>query len=128
MNKHDYPTEYRVKNKRSEWHVQCDCVVLVTARRRRSGRRQNWRWRLATLTSLESIVARVRGVTTLQALLIANARRDAQRIGARWKTTTTTAEIVSYEGDMVAAMEGREAQEGVLAAEIIHNYICNIFY
>ncbi len=23
---------------------------------------------------------------------------------------------------------GREAQEGVLAAEIIHNYICNIFY
>jgi hypothetical protein len=23
---------------------------------------------------------------------------------------------------------GRESQEGVLAVEIIHNYICNIFY
>jgi hypothetical protein len=37
-------------------------------------------------------------VTTLQALLVADARRDAQRIGrigARWKTTMTktTAEV-----------------------------------
>ena len=33
MNKHDYPTEYRVKDKRSEWHVQCDCIVLVTVKK-----------------------------------------------------------------------------------------------
>jgi len=24
VDKHDYPTEYRVKDKRGEWHVQCD--------------------------------------------------------------------------------------------------------
>jgi hypothetical protein len=33
VNKHDYPTEYRVKDKRGEWHVQCDCIVLVTVRK-----------------------------------------------------------------------------------------------
>jgi hypothetical protein len=32
VNKHDYPTEYRVMDKRGEWHVQCDCIVLVTVR------------------------------------------------------------------------------------------------
>ncbi len=99
MNKHNYLTEYRVKDRQSEWHVQCNCIVLVTVRRQRSGHRQNWRWRLATLTSSESTVARVRGMMTLQALLVADARRDARRtgrIGARWKTTRTTmAEVVS---------------------------------
>ena len=35
VNKHaDYPTEYRVKDKRGEWHVQCDCIVLVTVVRK----------------------------------------------------------------------------------------------
>ena len=24
--------EYRVKDKRGEWHMQCDCIVLVTAK------------------------------------------------------------------------------------------------
>ena len=33
MNKHNYSTEYRVKDKRSEWHVQCDCIVLVTVKK-----------------------------------------------------------------------------------------------
>ena len=35
VNKHDYPTEYRdrVKDKRGEWHVQCDCIVLVTVKK-----------------------------------------------------------------------------------------------
>jgi hypothetical protein len=33
VNKHDYPTEYRVKDKRGEWHVQCDCIVIVTVRK-----------------------------------------------------------------------------------------------
>jgi hypothetical protein len=57
------------------------------------GNRRNWKWRLATPTSSGSTVARVRVVTTLQALLVADARRDARRtgrIGARWKTTVTT--------------------------------------
>ncbi len=30
VDKPDYPTEYRVKDKRGEWHVQCNCIVLVT--------------------------------------------------------------------------------------------------
>ena len=35
VNKHNYPTEYRdrVKDKRGEWHVQCDCIVLVTVKK-----------------------------------------------------------------------------------------------
>ena len=34
VNKHDYPTEYyRVKDKQGEWHVQCDCIMLVMVRK-----------------------------------------------------------------------------------------------
>ncbi len=33
VGKHDYPTEYRVKDKRGKWHVQCDCIMLVTVRK-----------------------------------------------------------------------------------------------
>ena len=33
VNKHNYPTEYRVKDKRSEWHVQCNCIVRVTVKK-----------------------------------------------------------------------------------------------
>ena len=33
VNKHDYPKEYRVKDKRGEWHVQCDCIMLVTVKK-----------------------------------------------------------------------------------------------
>ena len=45
-------------------------------------------------------------MTILQALLVADVRRDAQRIGARWKTKTTTEEVLRYEGDMAEAAEG----------------------
>jgi hypothetical protein len=31
--KHNYPTEYKVKDKKGVWHVQCDCIVLVTVRK-----------------------------------------------------------------------------------------------
>ena len=27
------PTEYKVKGKNGEWHVQCDCIVLVTVKK-----------------------------------------------------------------------------------------------
>ena len=30
---HDYPTEYKVRDKRGDWHVQCDCIMLVTVRK-----------------------------------------------------------------------------------------------
>ena len=30
VDKHDYPTDYKVKDKKGVWHVQCDCIVLVT--------------------------------------------------------------------------------------------------
>ncbi len=33
VNKHDYPTEYSVKDKRGKWHVQCNCIVLITVKR-----------------------------------------------------------------------------------------------
>jgi hypothetical protein len=34
VDKHDYPTECRVKDKQGEWHVQCeDCIVIVTVRK-----------------------------------------------------------------------------------------------
>ena len=32
VKKHDYPTEYKVRDKRGDWHVQFDCIVLVTVR------------------------------------------------------------------------------------------------
>ncbi len=33
VNKHDYLTEYKVRDKRDVWHVQCDCIVIVTVRK-----------------------------------------------------------------------------------------------
>jgi hypothetical protein len=33
VNKHDYPAEYKVKDKKGEWHVQCDCIVLMTVKK-----------------------------------------------------------------------------------------------
>ena len=33
VNKHDYPTGYRVRDKRGVWQVQCDCIVIVTVRK-----------------------------------------------------------------------------------------------
>jgi hypothetical protein len=33
VKKHDYPTEYKVRDKRGVWHVQCDCIVIVTVRK-----------------------------------------------------------------------------------------------
>ena len=29
-NKHDYPAEYRVKDKYSKWHTQCNSIVIIT--------------------------------------------------------------------------------------------------
>ena len=77
VNKHDYLTEYKVRDRRGDWHVQCDCIVLVTVRKAEGGRRWSWRWRVATWTSLGLTVARARarGVTH-HALLLADARRE----------------------------------------------------
>ena len=33
VNKHDYPTEYKVRNNIGEYQVQCDCIVIVTVRK-----------------------------------------------------------------------------------------------
>jgi hypothetical protein len=33
VNKHDYPTEYKVRDNRGVWHVQCDCILIVTVRK-----------------------------------------------------------------------------------------------
>jgi hypothetical protein len=34
VNKHDYPTGYKVRNNRGEYQVQCDCIVIVTVRKK----------------------------------------------------------------------------------------------
>ena len=34
VKKHNqYPTEYSVKDKKGGWHVQCDCIVLITVKK-----------------------------------------------------------------------------------------------
>jgi hypothetical protein len=33
VDKHDYPTEFKVKDNKGEWHVQCDCIVLLTVKK-----------------------------------------------------------------------------------------------
>jgi hypothetical protein len=33
VNKHDYLTEYKVRDKRGVWHVQCDCIVIMTVKK-----------------------------------------------------------------------------------------------
>jgi hypothetical protein len=33
MNKHDYPTGYKLRDNRGEYQVQCDCIVIVTVRK-----------------------------------------------------------------------------------------------
>ncbi len=33
VNKHDYPTGYKVRDNRGEYQVQCDCIVIVTVRK-----------------------------------------------------------------------------------------------
>jgi hypothetical protein len=33
VNKHDYPPGYKVRDKRGEYQVQCDCIVIVTVRK-----------------------------------------------------------------------------------------------
>jgi hypothetical protein len=33
VNKHDYPTEYKVRDNRGVWHMQCDCIVIMTVRK-----------------------------------------------------------------------------------------------
>jgi hypothetical protein len=33
VNKHDYQMEYKVKDRGGEWHVQCNCIVLITVKR-----------------------------------------------------------------------------------------------
>ena len=33
VDKHNYPTDYKVKDIKGVWHVQCNCIVLVTAKK-----------------------------------------------------------------------------------------------
>ncbi len=33
VDKHNYPTEFRVKDKKGKGHVQCDCIVLMTVKK-----------------------------------------------------------------------------------------------
>jgi hypothetical protein len=33
VNKHDYLAEYKVRDKRGVWHVQCNCIVIVMVRK-----------------------------------------------------------------------------------------------
>jgi hypothetical protein len=33
VNKHDYPTKNRVKDRRNEGHVQCNCILLIAVKK-----------------------------------------------------------------------------------------------
>jgi hypothetical protein len=33
MNKHDYPAGYKVRDRKGEYQVQCDCIVIVTVKK-----------------------------------------------------------------------------------------------
>ena len=61
--------------------MQCNCIVLVTIKKVEERTQAELEVATSMSTSSELIVARVRGVTTLQALLVSNARRDTWRIG-----------------------------------------------
>ena len=76
VKKHDYLMEYKLRDKRGDWHVQCDYIVLVTVRKAEE-RTQAELEVESSYTSLGSTVARARarGVTH-QALLLADARRE----------------------------------------------------
>ena len=77
VKKHDYPTEYRVRDKRGDWHVQCNCIVLMTVRKAEEWAQAELEVESSYMDLLGSTLARARdrGVTH-QALLLADARRE----------------------------------------------------
>jgi len=111
VNKHDYLTEYRVKDKRGEWHVQCDCIMLVTVRKAEE-------WTQVELEVATSYVDLFGIDSSLESkrsndppsLLLTNARREIR--GTQWTTrrsysprrTTRTTTVV--EASEAAAAEG----------------------
>jgi len=120
VDKHDYPTEYRVIDKRGEWHVQCDCIMLVMVRKAEE--------RTQAELEVESSYMDLFGINSSQsqrsdspqALLLADARRERRGTRTRWTTAAATTRSYSPKRTMrtttmVEASEAAEAQEGVLA-------------
>ncbi len=117
VNKHDYPTEYRVKDKRGEWHVQCDCIMLVTVRKAEE-------WTQAELEVATSYVDLFRIGSSLESkrsdnppsLLLTNARREIR--GTQWTMTRsysprrTTRTTMVVEASEAAAAEGGSTRRG----------------
>jgi hypothetical protein len=33
VKKHVYPLEFKVRDRRGEWHMQCNCIMLITVKR-----------------------------------------------------------------------------------------------
>ena len=108
VNKHDYPTEYRVKDKRGEWHVQCDCIMIVTVRK--AEERTQVELEVATsYVDLFRIDSSQSQRSDDPPSPLVDARRDDQmigRIGTRWTTTSTTTTMAEVSEAAAMATEG----------------------
>jgi hypothetical protein len=122
VNKHDYPTEYKVSDKRGVWHVQCDCIVIMTVKKAE----ERTQAELEVATSYVDLFGIIDSSQSQRSDNTPSpphhdARRDRhQQQGTRWTTTTmmsttrsnsltrsTTRRTTETEGgDTVATEEG----------------------
>ena len=133
VNKHDYPTEYRVKDKRSEWHVQCDCIVLVTVKKAEERAQAE----LEVATSYIDLF----GIDSSQSQRSDDppspprCQHKKRRSEDRCKVEDNKDDDNEDDGGGGSKLgEGYGGGDGwggkckMGLAEIIHNYICNTFY
>jgi hypothetical protein len=122
VNKHDYLTEYKVRDKRGVWHVQCDCIVIMTVKKAE----ERTQAELEVATSYVDLFGIIDSSQSQRSDNTPSpphhdARRDRhQQQGTRWTTTTmmsttrsnsltrsTTRRTTETEGeDTVATEEG----------------------
>ena len=131
VNNHDYPTEYRVKDKQSEWHVQCDCIVLVTVKK--SKERTQAELEVATsyvnLFGIDSSQSQRSDDPPSSPCCRRKKRRSEERED-RHKVENDKDDDGggSKLGGGYGGSNGWGGKCKMGLAEIIHNYICNIFY
>ena len=131
VNSHDYPTEYRVKDERSEWHVQCDCIVLVTVKK--AEERTQAELEVATsyvdLFRINSSQSQRSDVPPSPPCCRRKKRRSEYREDRRKvEDDKDDGGGGSKLGEGYGGGDGWGGKCKMGLAEIIHNYICNIFY
>jgi hypothetical protein len=137
INKHDYPTGYKVRDNRDVWHVQCNCIVIVTVRK--AEERTQAELEVATsyvdLFGIDSSQSQRSDDPPSPPRCRRKKRRSEDREDRRQVEDNNDNDNDNNGGRGKLGggirwrrRRGGEAQEGVLAAEIIHNYICKKFY